>query len=134
MDLAGVSLAAFLIAAQAALPAPVNVPDPAAVDCGSVVVVRCATPAPAAQQPARLRSARVAEPSLMDPVVVEAPRLPAPPSLNELMQRAARGDRPISYKARPMGTSNCTCFEPCVMNCCQCTTGGNTGPTLFTGR
>jgi len=134
MDLAGVSLAAFLIAAQAALPPPPRVADPAPADCGSVVVVRCATSAPPPEQPARLRGARVAEPSLMDPVVVEAPRLPAPPSLNELMQRAARGDRPISYKSRPMGTSNCTCFEPCVMNCCQCTAGGNTGPPLFTGR
>ena len=133
MDLAGVSLAAFLIIAQVAATAP-TVPDPAPADCGSVVVVRCANPAPPAPQPAPLRGARVAEPSLMDPVVVEAPRLPAPPSLHELLQRAARGDRPVSYKTRSIGTSNCTCFEPCVMNCCQCTTGSNTGPALFTGR
>ena len=136
MDLAGVSFAAFLIAAQAALPAPPKAADPAPADCGSVVVVRCASPAPAATPPppARLRGARTPEPSLMDPVVVEAPRLPAPPSLQELMQRAARNEGPVSYRARNIGTSNCTCFEPCVMNCCQCTTGGNSGPALFTGR
>ena len=133
MDLAGVSLAAFLIIAQAAATVP-KAPDPAPADCGSLVVVRCTNPAPPAPQPPPLRGARVAEPSLMDPVVVEAPRLPAPPSLHELLQRAARGDRPISYKTRSIGTSNCTCFEPCVMNCCQCTGGGNTGPALFSGR
>ena len=132
MDLAGISLAAFLIAAQVAVTAP-KVPEPAP-DCGSLVVVRCATPAPSASQPARMRGARVAEPSLMDPVVVEAPRLPAPPSLHELMQRAARGDRPVSYKARNVGTSNCTCFEPCVMNCCQCTVAGDSRPGFVTGR
>ena len=133
MDLAGVSLAAFLIVAQAASTAP-KAPDPAPADCGSLVVVRCATPAPAAPAPTALRGARVAEPSLMDPVVIEAPRLPSPPPLQELLQRAARGERPVSYKTRSIGTSNCTSFEPCVMNCCQCTGGGNSGPTLFTGR
>ena len=92
MDLAGVSIAAFLIVAQAASTAP-KAPDPAPADCGSLVVVRCATPAPAVPAPSTLRGARVAEPSLMDPVVIEAPRLPAPPSLQELLQRAARGDQ-----------------------------------------
>jgi hypothetical protein len=80
------------------------------------------------------RPSAAADASLLDSVVIEAERLPAAPSMSELMQRAARASRPVQFTTRTFGDSTCTCFEPCVMNCCQCATAGDSRPGFITGR
>ena len=123
-------IAAVLIVAQIA-PAwsPPRAADPVA--CGSVVVTRCATPA--AKDAARSGAPPTAlDAAALDTIVIEASRLPAPPSLRELLQRAARPDGPVRYTTREgPGGSRCTCYEPCVIACCQCSGGGGQSPPAF---
>jgi hypothetical protein len=134
MGLACVLAATAVIAAQAGAPRVAPTPP----DC-SVVVVRCAAPPPPEVAPPRPTTATrrpnaAADASLLDAVVIEAERLPGTPNMSELLQRAARPSRPVQFTTRTVGDTTCTCFEPCVMNCCQCTVAGDSRPGFVTGR
>jgi hypothetical protein len=111
-------------------------PRPALRDCGSVVVLRCPSPGPAAppnvQRELEQRRSTPGLDQVLEAVTIEGERQRRAPSLRERLDADAPPPPGVSYEQwRRDDGSQCTCSRPCRLpppfSCCTCSQGGSSG-------